>query len=243
MVPPPLPRRAPSRVKVQAPPPIRLFLSLPHRSGHPPVDALPRLALASAPNTPGLDPESIPSPPFSATPQVAPTGSPPSAGNVPEDPEFLRRRKRGWAKLIAKTFKDDPGICKGCGHPMLRAPSLVALSHRRHWPRPARCHRARPAPRQSLALRSFRCAKRLRARPSPPTTLRAVPGGSGHFAARPLAAQPPWLRMRRARGPPPTARGTAVPTNHRSPADAHQDIDPVIDDALYCVDEIPDDDR
>jgi len=36
-----------------------------------------------------------------------------------------------------------------------------------------------------LALRA-----RLRAQPSPPTTLRAVPDGSGHFAARQLASQP-----------------------------------------------------
>ena len=38
------------------------------------------------------------------------------------------------------------------------------------------------------------------------------------------------------------ARGAAVATTRRSPADHHQDIVPVIDDELYCVDEIPPDD-
>jgi len=50
---------------------------------------------------------------------------------------------------------------------------------------------------------------------------------------------PPWVRVRKARGPPPMARGAAVATTRRSPADHHQDIDPVIDDELYCVDDVP----
>jgi hypothetical protein len=32
--------------------------------------------------------------------------------------EFLRNRKRNWAKLIAKVYQEDPSLCKTCGQPM-----------------------------------------------------------------------------------------------------------------------------
>jgi len=73
---------------------------------------------------------------------------------------------------------------------------------------------------------------------------REAVAGSGHFAARQLAAQPPWKRVRKARGPPKGAQSTPPPPPAQgwalSPA---QTIDPVIDDALYSVDEIPPDDE
>ena len=53
---------------------------------------------------------------------------------------------------------------------------------------------------------------------------------------------PPWLRPPKARGPPPTARGATVPTARRSPTHTSHTIDPLIDDELYSVDEIPPED-
>jgi hypothetical protein len=35
-----------------------------------------------------------------------------------EDSAFLRKRKRSWAKLIAKVYLDDPEICRSCGKTM-----------------------------------------------------------------------------------------------------------------------------
>lgn len=40
----------------------------------------------------------------------------------------------------------------------------------------------------------------------------------------------------------PPARGATAPNVRRSPTDPHEAIDPVIDDELYCVDEIPPED-
>ena len=42
---------------------------------------------------------------------------------------------------------------------------------------------------------------------------------------------------------PPQKAAASAGTPLAPPAQAHQDVDPVIDDELYCVDEIPADDR
>ena len=48
---------------------------------------------------------------------------------------------------------------------------------------------------------------------------------------------PPWKRVRKARGPPQVPQSTAQPPPaQRSPP---KTIDPVIDDQFYSVDEIP----
>jgi hypothetical protein len=53
---------------------------------------------------------------------------------------------------------------------------------------------------------------------------------------------PPWKRVRKARGPPQGAQSTAPPPPpQRSPPLTPKTIDPVIDDELYSLDEIPPD--
>ncbi len=49
----------------------------------------------------------------------APSG-PEAAPEAPyeEDSEFLRRRKRSWARLISKVWLDDPALCRSCQKPM-----------------------------------------------------------------------------------------------------------------------------
>jgi hypothetical protein len=77
----------------------------------PPVDAPPPLAMDSDSSTPALDDESRP---------TSPTSSPAHPQETPDDAdsEFVKRRKRGWAKLIAKVWNDDPSLCKSCGQRM-----------------------------------------------------------------------------------------------------------------------------
>jgi hypothetical protein len=86
---------------------------------HPPTDLPPRLAIASPPGAPpgvtDTDP-GPPPPPLDAT--VTSHPGPASSPHDDEDSESIRNRKRGWAKLLAKTWKDDPGVCSHCGQRM-----------------------------------------------------------------------------------------------------------------------------
>ena len=50
---------------------------------------------------------------------------------------------------------------------------------------------------------------------------------------------PPWKRVRKARGPPQGAQSTVLPPAQGSALSPARTIDPVIGDALYSVDEIP----
>jgi hypothetical protein len=66
----------------------------------------------------------------SALPGALPAPSPrvvsyePAAPSTPtlspqeEDSEFVRSRRRGWAKLIAKVWLEDPSLCASCQQPM-----------------------------------------------------------------------------------------------------------------------------
>jgi hypothetical protein len=82
------------------------------RSGwieNPPVHSPPPQAL------PAQDLEATTTSP--SHPQLPPP-TPPPPKDANDDPEFLRQRRRGWAKLIAKTWGDDPGVCNSCRQPM-----------------------------------------------------------------------------------------------------------------------------
>ena len=35
-----------------------------------------------------------------------------------QDDEFQRKRRRNWARLIAKVYMEDPQVCRTCGKPM-----------------------------------------------------------------------------------------------------------------------------
>ena len=50
---------------------------------------------------------------------INPEGSPPQqATSVEEDSDFVRQRKKNWARLIAKTWIEEPELCPRCGHKM-----------------------------------------------------------------------------------------------------------------------------
>jgi hypothetical protein len=144
---------------------------------------------------------SIPSPgEFSLAPRPATTSttsSTPPDSEAQVEPEFLRKRKSSWARLIAKTFKDDPGICKGCGQPM----KIIAAIG-----------------------------------PDQPDVIERI--------LRHLHLwDPPWKRVRKARGPPQGAQSVAQPCAYGSPPGPPETIDRVINDDLYSVDEIPPEDQ
>jgi len=42
-----------------------------------------------------------------------------------EDSEFVALRRKNWARLIARTWLEDPSLCDGCGKPM-RAISAIS---------------------------------------------------------------------------------------------------------------------
>ena len=105
---------------VDKPPPQPLYPTTP--APDPPEDlaagALPTVSdftgVTHAEET-TLAPEHLPPIP---TPPLNPPTTPASQPDTEVDSEFLRRKKRGWAKLIAKTWQDDPGTCKCCGQRM-----------------------------------------------------------------------------------------------------------------------------
>ena len=35
-----------------------------------------------------------------------------------EESQFVRLRRRSWARLIAKVYLEDPALCPSCGKPM-----------------------------------------------------------------------------------------------------------------------------
>jgi hypothetical protein len=72
--------------------------------------------------------------------------------------EFVRLRKRNWARLIAKVWQERPDLCRGCGQELK---IISALS----------------SPQQDEVIEKILKARGL--------------------------WDPPWLRERRARGPPP----------------------------------------
>ena len=51
----------------------------------------------------------------------------------------------------------------------------------------------------------------------------------------------PWKRSPKARAPPAKTQGTAVPSERHSPVDPRETTDPVIDDDLYLMGDIPPD--
>ena len=80
-----------------------------------------------------------------------------------EESEFVRVRKRNWARLIARVWKDDPEVCPECGSKLevLAAISSPApddviekiLRCRRQWAPP--CERERPPRGQPRQLEIF----------------------------------------------------------------------------------------
>jgi hypothetical protein len=80
---------------------------------NPPVHSPPPEAIPLSAMLPLTDPTPPPLPP----PPPPADSKPPDSG-PDEDPDSLRTRKRSWAKLIQRTWKDDPQICSSCGKPM-----------------------------------------------------------------------------------------------------------------------------
>ena len=97
-----------------------------------------------------------------------------------EESEFVRVRKRNWARLIARVWKDDPEICPECGSKLEVLSAFVARQLASQSSpaqddvieRILRCRGEWPCGLRAVALR-------LRDQPSSATTLRAVPALSG----------------------------------------------------------------
>lgn len=114
----------------------------------PPVDAPPIDALApipAAPRVPGAEGKDI-----------LPSRSNPSAPSDDES-DFTKKRRRDWAKLIAKVYFDDPSLCASCGEPMKIVAAITSphqddvieriLRHMKIWDPPwTRERRARGPP-------------------------------------------------------------------------------------------------
>jgi hypothetical protein len=89
----------------------------------PPVDEPPAGIVPIAEFLPTNVERAEPPAPLTGGPRLPrPSPSPARAegAEVPDsgDSDFLPRRRRAWAKLIARTWKEDPGTCNSCGRPM-----------------------------------------------------------------------------------------------------------------------------
>jgi hypothetical protein len=91
---------------------------------------------------------------------------------VDEESEFVRVRKRNWARLISKVWKDDPEICPECGSKLEVLSAISSPAQDDVIERILRCRGEWPSGLRAVALR-------LRDQPSSATTLRAVPALSG----------------------------------------------------------------
>jgi len=79
----------------------------------PPVHEPPKETFTTG----GLAATALPLPP---TDPRGPADTPPPPGPTcfQEESAFLKGRKRNWARLIKKTWLQDPCLCKSCGQPM-----------------------------------------------------------------------------------------------------------------------------
>ncbi len=116
----------------------------------PPVQEPPGEAFKPPPSPPpgtGVESEDIPRP-------ILP---PPASPNAPQDEEsaFTKKRRRNWAKLIAKVYFDDPCLCKSCGKEMKIIAAITSpaqddviekvLRHLKVWDPPWKRERKAPA--------------------------------------------------------------------------------------------------
>ena len=149
----------------------------------PPPESLPPPKLPLELEPPLTTPQDILPPPQPTPPPPHPQGTP--ASDDPEDGDFLRARKRNWARLIQKVWLQDPTLCASCGQPMR---IVAAIS----------------SPAQDDVIEKI---------------LRQLDRWD-----------PPWKRLRKARGPP-ASRSTPGP----------EVFDPGPDVDQYCADPLPDD--
>ncbi|MBI4601188.1 MAG: hypothetical protein HY721_04425 [Planctomycetes bacterium] len=118
----------------------------------PPVKEPPAEAYAPLPSAP-------PGPGLQARSAEPPTLPPPRDPQGPSEEEtaFRKKRRRDWAKLIAKVYYDDPCLCSSCGQPMKIVAAITSpaqdeviervLRHLHRWDPPwKRPRRARGPP-------------------------------------------------------------------------------------------------
>jgi hypothetical protein len=92
----------------------------------PPPEAIPLSAMLPLTDPTPLPPSPPPPPPPPA--DSKPPDSGPDSG-PDEDPDSVQKRKRSWAKLIQRTWNDDPQICSSCGKPM-KLVAAIALEQK-----------------------------------------------------------------------------------------------------------------
>ena len=126
----------------------------------PPPEMIPLQAATAIP------PHTEPTPPSQLPPSPSPSAgpAPPSGASPQEDSEFLRKRKRSWARLISKVWLDDPALCRSCQKPMKIIAAIApeqedvierVLRHLRLWDPPwKRQRKARGPPPSSLSRRA-----------------------------------------------------------------------------------------
>ena len=106
-----------------------------------------------------------------------------------EDSEFVRLRQKSWAQLIAKVWLEDPSLCNSCRKPMkiisaLTSPHQDAVIERILRSRGVHRSPARVSP-SGLVL-----PYEPPDQPSPATSLRLVPAGSGRSPLQQFACSP-----------------------------------------------------
>jgi len=160
---------------------------------HPPVHQQPPEPISVALLLPRISPS--PCDPLSIH-TLPPQGPPTTSGQQPpqrtptlrpaetESSEFLKKRSRGWAKLIARTWHEDPSLCASCGRPMK---IIAALS----------------SPEQDDVIeRILRHLHRWNPPWNPQQKARGPPGPAGATSPRPPPSEP---------GPARTAAPTIDP--------------------------------
>ena len=88
-----------------------------------------------------------------------------------EESEFVKLRRKSWARLISRVYLEDPSLCRSCQKPMGIISALTSphqdeaiekiLRHREQWHPPWQIARkARGAPTLTSASSTTTCTER-----------------------------------------------------------------------------------
>jgi hypothetical protein len=97
--------------------------------------------------------------------------NPPEVVVAEEESEFVKLRRKSWARLISRVYLEDPSLCRSCQKPMGIISALTSphqdeaiekiLRHREQWHPPWQIARkARGAPTLTSASSTTTCTER-----------------------------------------------------------------------------------
>ena len=97
--------------------------------------------------------------------------NPPEVVVAEEESEFVKLRRKSWARLISKVYLEDPSLCRSCHKPMRIISALTSphqdaaikkmLRHRGQWHPPWKIERkARAPPTLSSSSSTTTCTER-----------------------------------------------------------------------------------